>query len=28
MAQNAGVILTGKEKKSQLVSKLAKHLDL
>ena len=28
MAQNAGVILTGKEKKQQLVSKLAKHLDL
>jgi hypothetical protein len=28
MAQNAGVILTGKEKKQQLVSKLAKHLAL
>jgi hypothetical protein len=28
MAQNAGVILTGKEKKQQLVSKLVKHLAL
>lgn len=28
MAQNAGVILTGKEKKPQLVSKLVKHLAL
>jgi hypothetical protein len=28
MAKNAGVILTGKEKKQQLVSKLAKHLAL
>ena len=28
MAKNAGVILTGKEKKQQLVSKLVKHLAL
>ena len=28
MAQNAGVILTGKEKKQQLISKLVKHLAL
>lgn len=28
MAQNAGVILTNKEKKQQLVSKLVKHLAL